>query len=64
MIASLALFRRLYKNESNDILVLLGDFIKLIIKKNNLYSFSASEIKNRLLKEYDFQFLSLLLKLH
>ena len=54
MIASLALFRRLYKNESNDILVLLGDFIKLIIKKNNLYSFSASEIKNRLLKEYDF----------
>ncbi len=54
MMASLALFRKLYKNESNDILVLLGDFIKLIIKKNNLYLFSASEIKNRLLKEYDF----------
>lgn len=54
MMASLALFRKLYKNESNDILVLLGDFIKLIIKKNNLYSFSASKIKNCLLKEYDF----------
>ena len=54
MMASLALFRKLYKNEEMDVLVLLGEFIKLIIKKNNLHSFTASEIKTRLFAEYNF----------
>lgn len=54
MMASLALFRKLYKNEGMDVLVLLGEFIKLIIKKNNLYSFTASDIKTRLFAEYNF----------
>ncbi|MCI7576040.1 MAG: calcium uniporter family protein [Bacteroidales bacterium] len=54
MMASLALFRKLYNNDGTDVLVLLGEFIKLIIKKNGLYSFSASDIKNRLVREYDF----------
>lgn len=54
MMASLALFRKLYKNEGMDVLVLLGEFIKLIIKKNSLYSFTASDIKTRLFVEYNF----------
>lgn len=54
MMASLALFRKLYKNEGMDVLVLLGEFIKLIIKKNSLYSFTASDIKTRLFAEYNF----------
>ncbi|MCM1034501.1 MAG: hypothetical protein NC038_02885 [Paludibacter sp.] len=54
MIASLALFRQLYRNESTDTLVLLSDFIKLIIKNHNLYIFTASDIRNRLYTEYNF----------
>lgn len=54
MMASLALFRKLYKNDNNDVLVLLGDFIKLIIKRNNLYNFTVSKIADLLSKEYDF----------
>ncbi len=54
MMASLALFRKLYKSERTDILTLLAEFIKLIIEKNKIYSFTTSDIKNRLYTEYNF----------
>ena len=52
-IASLALFRHLYNGHS-DVISILAEFCKLIIQKDALTAFSATEIKQKLLLNFDF----------
>lgn len=52
-LASLAVFRRLY-DDNKDIYTILDVFVKDIIQRNKLISFSSTEIKNQMRDEYGF----------
>ncbi len=52
--ASLALFRQLYKEERTDVLSVLAEFIKKTISWSGKKAFSVTEIKNKLMEDYEF----------
>lgn len=54
LIASLAVFRELY-NAEKDVYSIISVFLADIIKSNNLYSFSLSEITELFNKSYEFE---------
>lgn len=52
--ASLALFRQFYNDGKKDILTVLAEFIKKIISKYGKKAFSITEVKNKLMDDYEF----------